>query len=72
MKVLAGVLIVSAIWLVLASLRESRWRVPSALDVGDVWMIEQHDSLVLLGHRAAIPAGHPIARLSAPAVSSSA
>jgi hypothetical protein len=27
-------------------------------------MIEQHDTVVLLGHQAAFPAGHPLARLS--------
>src|SRR5207247_2575572 len=32
--------------------------------VGGAWMIEQHDSVVRLGHEAVIPAGHPLARLS--------
>jgi len=64
MKVFAVVLIVSAIWLVLSSIREGRGRTSSAVDGSDVWMIEQHDSVVLLGHQAAFPAGHPLARLS--------
>ena len=66
MKVLAVVLIVSAIWLVLASIREGHGRAQSVVDGGDAWMIEQHDSVVLLGHQAAFPAGHPLARLSGP------
>jgi hypothetical protein len=64
MKVFAVVLIVSAIWLVLASIREGRGRAASVVGGSDVWMIEQHDTVVLLGHQAAFPAGHPLARLS--------
>ncbi|PYM29757.1 MAG: hypothetical protein DMD80_06090 [Candidatus Rokuibacteriota bacterium] len=63
MKVLAAVLIVTAIWLVLASVREGRGSARAAVG-GDAWMIEQHDSVVRLGHEAVIPAGHPLARLS--------
>jgi hypothetical protein len=65
MKVLAAVLILTAIWLVLASVREGRGRAGTAAEVGNVWMIEQHDPVVRLGHEAAIPPGHPLARLSA-------
>jgi hypothetical protein len=64
MKVLAAVLIVTAIWLVLASVREGRGQPGAAVDVGDVWMIEQHDPVVRLGQQAIFPAGHPLARLS--------
>ena len=63
MKVLAAVLIVTAIWLVLASVREGRGRTREA-DVGDAWMIEQHDPVVRLGRETVLPAGHPLARLS--------
>ncbi|HZF06577.1 MAG TPA: hypothetical protein VE932_19745 [Patescibacteria group bacterium] len=64
MKLLAAVLIVTAIWLVLASVREGRGSARAAGAGGDVWMIEQHDPVVRLGHEAVIPAGHPLARLS--------
>jgi hypothetical protein len=64
MKVLAAVLIVTAIWLVLASVREGRGHAGTTMDIGDVWMIEQHDPVVRLGHRAVLPAGHPLARMS--------
>jgi hypothetical protein len=64
MKILAAVLIVTAIWLVLASVREGRGRAGTAFDGGDVWMIEQHDPVVRLGCRAPLPAGHPLARMS--------
>ena len=64
MKVLAAVLILTAIWLVLASIRERRGHAGSARDIGDVWMIEQHDPVVRLGHEAVFPPGHPLARMS--------
>jgi hypothetical protein len=64
MKILAAVLILTAIWLVLASVREGRGRVRPTVDAGDVWMIEQHDPVVRLGQEAALPAGHPLARMS--------
>lgn len=67
MKLLAAVLIVSAIWLVLASVREGRGRSGTTVDVGDVWLIEQHDPVVRLGRQASFPAGHPLASLSADA-----
>jgi hypothetical protein len=63
-KLLAAVLIVTAIWLVLASVREGRRRAGTAIDVGDVWLIEQHDPVVRLGRQASLPAGHPLAPLS--------
>jgi len=65
MKVLAAVLILTAIWLVLASVREGRGHAATPLDIGNVWMIEQHDPVVRLGHEAVFPPGHPLARLSA-------
>jgi hypothetical protein len=64
MKVLAAVLIVTAIWLVLASVREGRGHAGAAVDIGEVWMIEQHDPVVRLGHEAVFPPGHPLARMS--------
>jgi hypothetical protein len=64
MKVLAAVLILTAIWLVLASVREGRGHADAAVDVGEVWMIEQHDPVVRLGHEAVFPPGHPLARMS--------
>lgn len=63
MKMLAAVLIVTAIWLVLASVREGRGRA-AVSGGGNVWMIEQHDPVVRLGRESVIPAGHPLARLS--------
>jgi len=63
MKILAAVLIITAIWLVLASVREGRGYVGTAVD-RDVWMIEQHDPVVRLGQQAVLPAGHPLARRS--------
>ncbi len=64
MRVLAVVLIVTALWLILASVREGRGHASRAVDVGDVWMIEQHTPVVRLGQQAFLPAGHPLARLS--------
>ena len=64
MKILAAVLIVTAIWILLASLREGRHRGRAAVDANDVWMIEQHDPVVRLGQQAALPPDHPLARLS--------
>jgi hypothetical protein len=65
MMILAAALIITAIWLVLISVREGRGRRAStAVDVGQVWMIEQHDPVVRLGHQAFFPAGHPLARMS--------
>jgi hypothetical protein len=64
MKVFAVVLIISAIWFVLASIRERRGHASTAVDVETVWMIEQHDSVIRLGQHSALPAGHPLARLS--------
>ncbi len=64
MKILAAVLIVTAIWILLASLREGRHRSRAAVDANDVWMIEQHDPVVRLGQQAALPPDHPLARLS--------
>jgi hypothetical protein len=63
-KLLAAVLIVTAIWLVLASVREGRRRAGTTVDVGDVWLIEQHDPVVRLGRQASFPADHPLAPLS--------
>jgi hypothetical protein len=68
MKILAAVLIITAIWLVLASVREGRGYVGTAVD-SDVWMIEQHDPVVRLGQQAVLPAGHPLARMSTDALS---
>ena len=64
MKILAVVLIVTAIWILLASLREGGHRRRAAVDAKDAWMIEQHDPVVRLGQQAALPPGHPLARLS--------
>jgi len=63
-KILAAALIVTAIWLVLASIREGRGHAGTVVDIGDVWMIEQHDPVVRLGHEAVFPPGHPLARMS--------
>ena len=64
MKILAAALILTAIWLVLASIREGRGHASTTVDIGDVWMIEQHDPVVRLGHGAVFPHGHPLARMS--------
>jgi hypothetical protein len=63
---LAVVLILTAIWILLASLREGRDRRRAAVDAGNAWMIEQHDPVVRLGQYATLPPGHPLARLSTP------
>jgi hypothetical protein len=65
MKVLGAILIVSAIWLVLVSVREGRGHAASVVSgAGEAWMLEQHDPVVRLGRQVGIPAGHPLARLS--------
>ena len=64
MKVLAAVLIISAIWLVLASVRDGRGAAGGTVVNDEVWMMEQHDPVVRLGTQAAFPAGHPLARMA--------
>lgn len=64
MKMLGAILIISAIWLVLASVREGRGTSSVVTGVGEAWMLEQHDPVVRLGRQARIPAGHPLAPLS--------
>ena len=65
MKVFAVVLIISAIWFILASVREGRGRFRTCFDLDSAWVIEQHDPVVRLGQHAVLPASHPLARLSA-------
>jgi hypothetical protein len=67
MRVLAVVLIVSAIWLVLASVRDGRGAAGAAAGGGEAWMIDQHEPVVRLRRQAAIPSGHPLARLASDA-----
>jgi hypothetical protein len=62
MIILAVLLVVTSIWVVLASVIDGRGRV-GEIDASDAWMVEQHEHVVRLGQEASIPAGHPIARL---------
>lgn len=62
MHIVALVLIVALAVVVLASLRKSCERT-TAVHGSDAWMVEQHERVVRLGRQAAIPAGHPLARL---------
>jgi hypothetical protein len=64
MKMLVTVLIITAIWFVLACVRNGRGEADAVAGGTDAWMIDQHDPVVRLGHDAAIPSGHPLARLS--------
>ena len=74
MKVFAAVMIVSAVWLLLAfALAGCGGRKPSAAahavphafpGAGAApWMWEQHSTVVSLGHKAAMPPSHPISRI---------
>jgi uncharacterized membrane protein YqiK len=62
MKTLAVVLVVTFVWLVLASVRDGRGE-GAMVDATDAWMLEQHERVVRLGREAVIPAGHPLSRL---------
>ncbi len=74
MKVFAAVMIVSAVWLLLAfALAGCGGRKPSAVahatpqafpgaDAAP-WMWEQHSTVVSLGHKAGMPPSHPISRI---------
>jgi hypothetical protein len=64
MKLLAAVMIVSVVWLVLASVRDGRGVQDGSIAGAEVWMIEQHDPVVRLGTEASFPASHPLARLA--------
>jgi len=74
MKVFAAVMIVSAVWLLLAfALAGCGGRKPSATAhatphgfpgaAAAPWMWEQHSTVVSLGHKAVMPASHPISRI---------
>jgi hypothetical protein len=62
MKLLVVLLVVTLVWLVLASVRDGRGRA-AEIDDSDAWMVEQHERVVRLGQEAVIPPGHPLARL---------
>ena len=62
MKILAVVLVLTLLWLVLASVRDGRGRA-AVIDDSDAWMVEQHERVVRLGQEASIPAGHPLSHL---------
>lgn len=62
MTILVVVLLGTLVWFVLASVRDGRGPA-SPVDESDAWMVEQHEGVVRLGREAAIPAGHPLARL---------
>ena len=64
MKMFAAVLIITAIWLVLACVRSGRGEADTVAGGRDAWMIEGHDPVVRLGQDDAIPSGHPLARLA--------
>ena len=74
MKVFAAVMIVSAVWLLLAfALAGCGGRKPAATAQATPhgfpgagaapWMWEQHSTVVSLGHKAVMPASHPISRI---------
>jgi hypothetical protein len=76
MKVFAAVVIVSAVWIVIAFVlggcagrkraTPSDARPGSFSDAGRApWMWEQHGSVVSLGQTAVVPAGHPLSRVLA-------
>jgi hypothetical protein len=76
MKVVAAVMIVSAVWLLLAfALAGCAGRKPSAAAHAmphafpgahaAPWMWEQHSTVVSLGHKAVVPPSHPISRIGA-------
>lgn len=62
MKILALLVVVTLVWLVLASARDGRGGT-AAIDGNDAWMVEQHERVVQLGQDLVIPAGHPLSRL---------
>ena len=73
MKVFAAVMIVSAVWLLLAfALAGCGGRKPAAAHAtpqsfpgadAAPWMWEQHSTVVSLGHKAAMPPSHPLSRI---------
>jgi hypothetical protein len=79
MKVFMTVLIVTAVWIVLARvLDHGRGGVHAApalrpgATVADAWMWEEHDRVVSLTQDAAIPRGHPLTRIAGEATKSGA
>ena len=62
MRVLVAVLVVTLLWLVLASVRDGRGQT-AVTDDTDAWMLEQHERVVRLGQEREIPPGHPLSRL---------
>ena len=62
MTILVVILLGTLIWFVLACVRDGRADA-STVDVSHAWMVEQHERVVRLGREAAIPEGHPLARL---------
>lgn len=76
MKVFAAVMIVSAVWLLLAFAlagcggrkpSAAAYAMPQAFPGADAapWMWEQHSTVVSLGHKAVVPPSHPIFRIGA-------
>ncbi|HEV8615282.1 MAG TPA: hypothetical protein VGU22_07285 [Methylomirabilota bacterium] len=76
MKVFMTVLIVTAVWIVLARVLSGGVHAAPPLrpgtTVADAWMWEEHDRVVSLTQDAAIPRGHPLTRIGAEATKSSA
>lgn len=62
MSILAVLLVLTLVWLVLASVRDGRGDT-AVIDDSDAWMLEQHERVVRLGQEVSIPAGHPLSRL---------
>ncbi|HUF93441.1 MAG TPA: hypothetical protein VMR23_13760 [Candidatus Limnocylindria bacterium] len=74
MKVFAAVMIVSAVWLLLAfalagcggrkAATAAHAGPPSLPGAGAApWMWEQHGTVVSLGQKAVVPPGHPISKV---------
>ncbi len=67
MKVFATVVIVTAVWIVLARVLggglHGATGPQSSAALADAWMWEEHDGVVSLRQDAPIPAGHPLAKL---------
>ena len=78
MKVFMTVLIVTAVWILLARVlngcagTHAVGTLRPGATVADAWMWEEHDRVVSLTQDAAIPRGHPLTRIGGEATKSGA